>query len=240
MPCTNNTPSLAASFPRRVGRCPLTLVALHNLQRPRPVWSGCPSELQKIPHRFLWGNGPDCAGAMVNSLRLCCSNSTGTTPEEDLVVHFSLSWWRQRNMQELIYKFLTARSRASTLKNWTCSDMFWCISVMRCAHWSISQSLRVPYQIAKEKLGDRFRSFLIWWRFNTCHHISWHDQMFACCFGRSPCTMHEIRILEVETAAKPWCNDKVATNTPNTSRGNRRYRGKITVFVALWLSFTYG
>ena len=205
MPCTNNTPSLAASFPK-VSAVALTLVALHNLQRITGTINGCLSDSEATART---------AQVPLEILRLCCSNSTGNTPREDQVVHFSLSWWRQRKMQELIYiyRFLTARSRASTLKQL-------CLSVISDAtlkHFTIPTS---TMSNRKGNLETYFNLFSIW--FNTCYHVWWHDQLFACCFGRSPCTIHEMWILEVEIAAKPWCNDnKAAANTPNTSRGNR-------------------
>ena len=89
---TNNTPSLAPSFPRSVGSWPLTLVALHNLQRITGTINGCLSDSEATART---------AQVPWEILRLCCSNSTGNTPREDQVVHFSLSWWRQRKMQEL-------------------------------------------------------------------------------------------------------------------------------------------
>ena len=84
----------SGKFPRSVGSWPLTLVALHNLQRITGTINGCLSDSEATART---------AQVPLEILRLCCSNSTGNTPREDQVVHFSLSWWRQRKMQELIY-----------------------------------------------------------------------------------------------------------------------------------------
>ena len=137
MPCTNNTPSLAASFPRSVGSWLLTLVALHNLQRITGTINGCLSDSEATART---------AQVPLEILRLCCSNSTGNTPREGQVVHFSLSWWRQRKMQELIYIYIGFSQHGPGQVPWNNCASQW--SVM--PHWSISQSLQVPCRIAKE------------------------------------------------------------------------------------------
>ena len=105
-------PSLP-SFPRSVGRCPLTLVALHNLQRITGT------------NRDQRGPGSKAASLTLRQRRLCrchgkfpsqlcCSKSTGTTPREDQAVHFSLD--ESSGICKNLHKFLTARSCAGTLK----------------------------------------------------------------------------------------------------------------------------
>ena len=212
MPCTNNTPSLAASFPEvsAVDRWPWSPCITCNESRVPSTAASLTLRRRPGLRRCHW---KFCACAVQIAQEIRRERTKSST-------FHSLDEGSGRCKNLYIYRFLTARSRASTLKQL-------CLSVISDAtlkHFIIPTSTMSNH---KGNLESDFNLFSIW--FNTCYHVWWHDQLFACCFGRSPCTIHEMWILEVEIAAKPWCNDnKVAANTPNTSRGNRRYRGKIS------------